>query len=252
MRISNRTQIAGALTRPGGRSAGNWCRNGSGPCAWNWDISCTLTRSARPNLLLLSHLLHRTQRPPRAMLLLTWACPGRLAASRARTLLCSPMERCVARLPRSCSCMSNAEKPMEACASCMEPASAVVVPVCCASSASAMATPQQSRAREVASCIPSPSEVRLSSGMTGAGDSIGEPVGRGSRDQHIEVRQAQGPPSQSSPAPAILSRAQRARFRLSWAERLTRNASVPANGPVRIKLFGVPDQFADFLGLRVG
>jgi hypothetical protein len=72
------------------------------------------------------------------------------------------------------------------------------------------------------------------------------------RDQHLEVRQAQGPPSQSSPGPEVLSRAQRAHFRLSWAERLTRNASVPANGQVRIKLFGVPDQFADFLGLRAG
>ena len=72
------------------------------------------------------------------------------------------------------------------------------------------------------------------------------------RDQHLEVRQAHSPPSQSSPGPAILSRAQRAHFRLSWDERLTRNASVPANGQVRIKLFGVPDQFADFLGLRAG
>ena len=70
------------------------------------------------------------------------------------------------------------------------------------------------------------------------------------REQHIEVGQTQGPPSQRSPGPAILSRAQRARFRLSWAERLTRNAYVPANGQVSIKLFGVPDQFADFLGLR--
>ncbi len=72
------------------------------------------------------------------------------------------------------------------------------------------------------------------------------------RQQRIEVRQAQGPPRQSSLEPAILSRAQRARFRLSWAERLRRNASVPGNGPVRIKLFGVPDQFAGLLGLRAG
>jgi hypothetical protein len=70
------------------------------------------------------------------------------------------------------------------------------------------------------------------------------------RDQQIEVRQAQGPPSQSSPGPTIFSRAQRAHFRLSWAERLRRNARAPAQGPVSIKLFGVPDQFAGFLGLR--
>ena len=70
------------------------------------------------------------------------------------------------------------------------------------------------------------------------------------RDQQIEVRQAQRPPSQSSPGPPILSRAQRAHVRLSWDERLRRNASVSANGQVSLKLFGVPDQFAAFLGLR--
>jgi hypothetical protein len=30
MRIGNRTPIVGAATEPGGRSAGSWCRNGSG------------------------------------------------------------------------------------------------------------------------------------------------------------------------------------------------------------------------------
>jgi hypothetical protein len=72
------------------------------------------------------------------------------------------------------------------------------------------------------------------------------------RDQHIEVRNASVLPGQSSPPPlpAILSRAQRAHFRLSWTERLTRNARVPVEGQVSIKLFGVPDTFAEFLGLR--
>jgi hypothetical protein len=70
--------------------------------------------------------------------------------------------------------------------------------------------------------------------------------------QHIEVRNASDPPSQSrsAPSPSILSRAQRAHFRLSWTERLTRNACAPGKGQVSIKLFGVPDHFADFLGLR--
>jgi hypothetical protein len=70
------------------------------------------------------------------------------------------------------------------------------------------------------------------------------------RDQRIQVKQASDAPSQSSPAPVILSRMQRAHVRLSWAERLRRNARVPAQGQVSITLFGVPDQFADFLGLR--
>jgi hypothetical protein len=72
------------------------------------------------------------------------------------------------------------------------------------------------------------------------------------RDQHIEVRSAseQSNQSRAAPSPAVLSRAQRAHFRLSWAERLMRNAHAPAERQVSIKLFGVPDHFADFLGLR--
>jgi hypothetical protein len=72
------------------------------------------------------------------------------------------------------------------------------------------------------------------------------------RDQHIEVKPAQESPSQSNPTPTIFSRAQRAHFRFSWAERLRRNARAPAQGSVSIKLFGVPDLFAGFLGLRAG
>jgi hypothetical protein len=71
-------------------------------------------------------------------------------------------------------------------------------------------------------------------------------------DQHIEVSMGQGQSNLSSPAPTILSRAQRAHFRFSWAERLTYNAVVLANEHISIKLFGVPDRFADFLGLPAG
>jgi hypothetical protein len=73
------------------------------------------------------------------------------------------------------------------------------------------------------------------------------------RDQHFEVRLAEDSKksqSRPTPSPAILSRAQRAHFRLSWTERLTRNARGRAEGPISIKLFRVPDHCADFLGLR--
>ncbi len=50
-------------------------------------------------------------------------------------------------------------------------------------------------------------------------------------------------------ADVILSRAQRAHSRLSWAERLARNARVPTASPVTIRLFGVPEGFAISLGL---
>jgi len=69
------------------------------------------------------------------------------------------------------------------------------------------------------------------------------------RDQHIEVRLAESQTS-PTPQPLILSRAQRAHSRFSWAERLTRNVRAPAEGQVTIKLFGVPDHFASFLGLH--
>jgi hypothetical protein len=73
------------------------------------------------------------------------------------------------------------------------------------------------------------------------------------RDQHIEVRLVEKPPGQSSPAPlpSIHTLAQRAHFRLSWAERLTRNARASTATPPTITLFGVPEDFAAFLGLKV-
>jgi hypothetical protein len=67
--------------------------------------------------------------------------------------------------------------------------------------------------------------------------------------QRIEV--SLPPPVTARPCPAqlILSRAQRAHSRLSWAERLERNARVPTAGQVTIRLFGVPRAFATLLGL---
>lgn len=50
----------------------------------------------------------------------------------------------------------------------------------------------------------------------------------------------------------ILSRAQRAHTRLSWEARLARNARRDTSGQVLVKLFGVPNDFACFLGLTVG
>jgi hypothetical protein len=69
------------------------------------------------------------------------------------------------------------------------------------------------------------------------------------RHQRIEV--SLSPPAAASPrkADVILSRAQRAHSRLSWAERLARNARVPTASQVTIRLFGVPEGFALSLGL---
>jgi hypothetical protein len=51
-----------------------------------------------------------------------------------------------------------------------------------------------------------------------------------------------------TPAP-LFSRALRAHYRLSWAERLARNARGRSAPGVAITLFGVPGGFAAFLGL---
>jgi hypothetical protein len=69
------------------------------------------------------------------------------------------------------------------------------------------------------------------------------------RHQRIEVSLL--PPAAASPdqADVILSRPQRAHYRLSWQERLARNAHVSISGQVTIRLFGVPESFATSLGL---
>ena len=51
-----------------------------------------------------------------------------------------------------------------------------------------------------------------------------------------------------TPAP-LFSRALRVHYRLSWAERLARNARGRSAPGVAITLFGVPGGFAAFLGL---
>lgn len=68
------------------------------------------------------------------------------------------------------------------------------------------------------------------------------------RHQRIEVSLSP-PAALPRTAEVILSRAQRAHSRLSWAERLARNARSPTAGQVTIKLFGIPERFAALLGL---
>jgi hypothetical protein len=69
--------------------------------------------------------------------------------------------------------------------------------------------------------------------------------------RHQRLEMSLSPPIAASPpiAEVILSRAQRARYRLSWQERLARNARVAAAGPVTIRMFGVPAAVAAALGL---
>ncbi len=69
------------------------------------------------------------------------------------------------------------------------------------------------------------------------------------RHQRVDVRLADtSPPAQLPPA-RPLSRAERAHWRLSWAERLARNARTSAAPSVFITLFGLPKPFAESIGL---
>ncbi len=63
----------------------------------------------------------------------------------------------------------------------------------------------------------------------------------------VDTQSAFHPPPTQRPR----TRAQRAHWRLSWEQRLTRNARPPAAPPVAIIVYGLPMVFAQSLGLRV-
>jgi hypothetical protein len=69
------------------------------------------------------------------------------------------------------------------------------------------------------------------------------------RHQRLEVQIEQLPSVNPAISPFPRSRAQRAHYRLSFQERLARNARAPTAGQIILKLFGVPKAFAAFLGL---
>jgi hypothetical protein len=69
------------------------------------------------------------------------------------------------------------------------------------------------------------------------------------RHQRVEIQVESGDATPSVTL-APLSRAQRIHTRLSWDQRLARNARAPSEVKPTITLFGVPDAFAALLGLR--
>src|SRR6266487_455462 len=60
-------------------------------------------------------------------------------------------------------------------------------------------------------------------------------------------------PSISPPlsTPSLLSRAQRAHWRLAWQQRFARNARPPTALPIEMTIYGLSPEFAQTLGLRV-
>jgi len=69
------------------------------------------------------------------------------------------------------------------------------------------------------------------------------------RNQRVDVRLQPADRPEPAPAPAILSRAQRAHCRLCWQERFTRNQATSTTARCTITLFGMPERFATSLGL---
>ncbi len=63
----------------------------------------------------------------------------------------------------------------------------------------------------------------------------------------VEAPSVSPPPS----TPSSFSRAERAHWRLSWQQRLARNARSPSAPPVEITVYGLSPVFAQALGLRV-
>jgi hypothetical protein len=91
--------------------------------------------------------------------------------------------------------------------------------------------------------------MRHFSGVTGVVESTDAPVSNSCAKSRVEIQVE--PPTSASLAieSASLSRAERAHSRLSWTERLARNARPETSGRVTIRLFGVPEHVATALGL---
>jgi hypothetical protein len=67
--------------------------------------------------------------------------------------------------------------------------------------------------------------------------------------QHLSVQMEPVIPRPSASSPPTISRAERAHYRLSWEERLARNARTEAAERITLTLFGIPDCLTTFLGL---
>ena len=70
------------------------------------------------------------------------------------------------------------------------------------------------------------------------------------RQQRVEVCLPPALPPEKARQCDVLTRAERAHYRLDWQTRLFRNARSPEVAPPTMTLHGVPDHFALFLGLQ--
>jgi hypothetical protein len=222
MKTPSKTRTAGALTRPAGRSAGRWCRNGSG------------TR-----LLELGHQLEPT--PIR----ITEFAPA-LPPPSPHTAPPSGYALPHVGLPWKAGRFSGQDFALQADGTLRCPAD------------QRLSSHEQRREADgslrvvygasIRSCRPCPlrEQCQWQGSATAKPRQVSVLLLHGQRvDVHLEQTLQIQP---ETPAP-LFSRAQRAHYRLSWAERLARNARGCSAPGVAITLFGVPGGFAAFLGL---
>jgi hypothetical protein len=150
---------------------------------WVWNLRLEFGHQLQPDpirtvsrLLQLPPRLKHSSPTPAGMANQRWPWPSKRVASPGRILCSSLMVPCVVLPTNLLWPMNDAEKLMAVCASCMEPASAVVVPVRYASNANGMAGQRPNRARSASSSIPWSSVLLRSSGKTGVGGIIGGPA----------------------------------------------------------------------------
>jgi hypothetical protein len=177
-------------------------------------------------------------------------CLGKQGAEPSPTFLSSRMGRCAVQQESLFTLRSSKALLAALCAWSMRPAFATAARVRCASNVNGMEARLRSQSPRECAAASAPGGFRTAAATR---DWSRREHRRAciqlARHQRLEV--SLSPPTATSPpaADVILSRAQRAHSRRSWAERLARNARSETVGQVTIKLFGMPVGFATSLGL---
>jgi hypothetical protein len=224
----------------------------AGTCDWNWGTNLPLKQSGRPSLPLPSH---RCLRPhlllphlPRAMLRPPPRRPGKRAASLGPIFPFNPMGPFAV---RRATCWFRHARRRERDGS--------LRVVYSASTRDCRSCPKRSQCQWNGSATHKPRQVSvlLHPLLVGPAPLLWRDWNRRHQRracirlhrQHLDIQQE--PVLKRTPAssPATISRAQRAHYRLSWDERLARNARTDQAERITLTLFGIPDRLAAFLGL---
>jgi hypothetical protein len=235
-----------------------WCSHsawGQECWQWVWNLRLELGHLLEPTPIRITEFAAAIPPssphtdPPSGYAPRRWACAGSLTASRVTTLLSSPMGPCVALQGSRFLLMSGEER-----------ADGSLRVVYGASIRSCRPCPLREQCQWQGKSTKKPRKVSVLLHPLAVGNAPllwrdwSRRVHRRAciqflRSQCTEV-QVEPPTSASLAVKApSLSRAERAHYRLCWAERLARNACPLTSGQVTIRLFGLPEHFATSLGL---